>query len=226
MQLIGWSLRCTALAAPVIAALFFAVGSARAAERCCFLIDADVSGHALATAGVDLERPGGYVYQTRWSWSLRQVARYVEHGRIFNALTALRSTPAHSLVFFRVSEERRSIRGPNCRHRLRRRGAVGGYRAYVSLEDASDGRIALVVHGRFSGPRPRCRSPFVIPPAHVTRAPAGVTLRRARVISLGWRERIGVGNAMHGAVTIHVRLRFVPERLARSFARRAPEVQG
>jgi hypothetical protein len=139
----------------------------------------------------------------------------VEHGRIFNALTALDPRPSSSLVSFRFSETRESIRGPACRRRLQRRLTVRRDRAYVSLEDSPDGKTALVVRAHLPGLRTGCNSAFAVPTAHVTRAPAGVTLRRAPVISLRWRERLGVGSvgAMRGEVTVHVRLRFVPEAI-------------
>jgi hypothetical protein len=89
-------------------------------------------------------------------------------------------------------------------------------RAYVSLEDAPDGRIALVVRAYLSALRPRCNSSFAIPVAHVTQAPPGVTLRGAPVLSLRWRERLDAG-----AVSVQVRLRFIPEPLARKIVLRA-----
>jgi hypothetical protein len=202
-----------AVVAAGAAALVLAVDNAGAGERCCFLVDAAVSGHAVATGGADLERPGAYVYRARWSWRVRHLARYVEHGRIFNALTALGPRPSSSLVSLRFSEMRESIHGPTCRRRLERRLTVRADRAYVSLEDAHDGRIALVVH--LPALRGRCNAAFAAPAAHVTRAPAGVTLRRAPVVSLRWHERLGFGGAaaMRGAVTVHVRLRFVPDAI-------------
>ena len=215
-----FALMSAAVGASVLAALVFIVESAGATERCCFLVDAAVAGHGVGTAGSDLESPGAYVYRARWGWRVRHIARYVEHGRIFNALTALGPRPSPSLVSFRFSETRRSIRGPTCRRRLQRPAAMRGDRAYVSLEDAPDGRIALVVHTYLFALRARCNSSFVIPLAHVARAPAGVKLRQAPVVSLGWRERVSAPHAIRATVTVRVRLRFVPERLARRFARR------
>jgi hypothetical protein len=181
-----------------------------------------VSGHAVATAGADLERPGAYVYRARWSLKVRHVARYVEHGRIFNALTALDARPSPSLVSLRFSETRSSIRGPTCRYRFHRRLTARGGRAYVSLEDAPDGRIALVLHAQLARLRPRCDSSVVIASAYVTRAPGGIALRRAPVVSLSWEESVARADAqpIQGDVSVHVRLRFVSERLARGFAPR------
>jgi hypothetical protein len=208
--------------AAIAAALLLSSSDASAGDRCCFQIDAAVAGHAVATGGADLERPGAYVYRARWSLKFRHIARYVEHGRIFNALTALGTRPSTSVVFLHFSETRRSIRGPTCRHRFHRRLTVGRGRAYVSLEDGPDGRIALVLHAQLSRLRPRCDSSVVIPTAHVTRAPAGVALRRAPVVSLSWQERVGADSAgsVRGDVAVHVRLRFISKRLARGFAPR------
>jgi hypothetical protein len=212
-----------ALLALAAAALTFFSNDASAGGRCCFLIDAVVSGHAVGTGGADLERPGAYVYSAHWSLKLRHVARYVEHGRIFNALTGLDARPSPSLVSLRFSETRRAIRGATCRHRFHRRLTVRGGRAYVSLEDVPDGRIALVLHAQLRQLRPRCSSSTVVPAAYMTLAPAGVALRRAPLVSLGWQERVGADDAesIRGDVAVHVRLRFISERLARSFAPRA-----
>jgi hypothetical protein len=79
-----------AVVAVAATALALSVGAAAAADRCCFHVQAAVSGHALTTNGPDLEHPGASAYRARWRWSVRHVARYVEHGRIFNALTAPR----------------------------------------------------------------------------------------------------------------------------------------
>lgn len=214
--------RPAASLAAMAAALVLSSTDAGAGDRCCFLIDAAVSGHTVATGGADLERPGAYVYRARWSLQLRHVARYVEHGRIFNALTALDARPTLSLVSLRFSETKRSIRGETCRHRFHRRLTVRGDRAYVSLEDSPDGRIALVLHAQLRQLRPRCSSSTVVPAAYVTRAPAGVALRRAPVVSLGWQERVAADDAqtIRGGVKVQVRLRFISERLARSFAPR------
>jgi hypothetical protein len=208
-----------ALLALAAAALAFFSNDATAGGRCCFLIDAAVSGHAVGTGGADLERPGAYVYRARWSLKLRHVARYVEHGRIFNALTALNARPSPSLVSLRFTETRSSIRGATCRSRFHHRLTVRGGRAYVSLEDAPDGRIALVLHAQLARLRPRCNSSVVIPSAYVTRAPAGIALRRAPLVSLSWQESVGAADAqpIRGDVSVHVRLRFISERLARSF---------
>lgn len=211
------------LGALIVATAFaFLPTNASAGGRCCFLIDAAVSGHAVATAGADLERPGAYVYRARWSLMVRHVARYVEHGRIFNALTALDARPSPSLVSLRFSETRSSIRGPTCRYRFHRRLTARGGRAYVSLEDAPDGRIALVLHAQLARLRPRCDSSVVIASAYVTRAPAGIALRRAPVVSLSWEESVARADAqpIQGDVSVHVRLRFVSERLARGSAPR------
>jgi hypothetical protein len=206
----------------VAAALLLSSTVASAGDRCCFRIDAAVAGQAVATGGADLERPGAYAYRARWSLEIRHIARYVEHGRIFNALTALGTRPSTSAVFVHFSETRRSIRGATCRHSFRGRLTVGSGRAYVSLEDGPDGRITLVLHAQLSRLRPRCNSSVVIPAAQVTRAPAGVALRRAPGVSLSWQERVGADGAgsVRGDVAVHVRLRFISERLARSFAPR------
>jgi hypothetical protein len=56
----GWdSAWSPALVASVAApALVLRPGDARAADRCGFLVDATVFGHAVTTEGADLERPG------------------------------------------------------------------------------------------------------------------------------------------------------------------------
>jgi hypothetical protein len=63
--------------------------------------------------------------------------------------------------------------------------------------------------------RLRCGSSPRLPTAHVLPAPAGVTLRTARRISLSSSMPLAAGpRGWHGTVSVHVRLRFVPERLA------------
>jgi hypothetical protein len=184
-----------AVVAAGAAALVLAVDNAGAGQRCCFLVDAAASGHAVATAGADLERPGAYVYRARWSWRVRRLARYVQHGRIFNALTTLGARPSSSLVSLRFSEMRESIHGPTCRRRLERRLTVRADRAYVPLEDALDGRIALVVRAHLPALRAGCNAAFAVPAVHVTRAPAGVTLRRAPSSRCAGTERLGFSGA-------------------------------
>jgi hypothetical protein len=200
-------------------ALALAVGSARAAERCCFLVHAAASGHAFATNGPDLEHPGAYAYRARWRWSVRHVARYVEHGRIFNALTAPRWGRPRSMISFRVSETLASMRGQTCRQELHRRVVARGDRAYVSLEDGLDGRLAVVLRARLPALRPRCNDALAFPLAHETRAPAGAILRDAPLISLRWRGQVADAGAIPVTVTIRVRLRFAPEYVARRLAR-------
>lgn len=66
-----------ALAAAALAAGGIAAGPAQADfERCCLRIDVLASGSAQSDGE-----------EISWEWRTRQVARYVEHGRIFNALT-------------------------------------------------------------------------------------------------------------------------------------------
>jgi hypothetical protein len=110
-----------------------------ASERCCFLVDARVSGWIALTAGGNLEHAGAYANRAPWGWRVHHAARYIEHGRIFNALTPLRS-PAHGGVLAAwVSEERAGLRAPACERRthLTLSGMRG--RAYVSLEDTTEG---------------------------------------------------------------------------------------
>ena len=202
----------------VVAALVVAPGAPAATERCCFLVDAAVSGHAVATEGVDLERPGAHAYRARWHWTVRHVARYVEHGRIFNALTTVDPRPSRSRVSFRLAERRDSLRGRPCSSRLRRLADVRRSRAYVSLEDALDGRLTLVLRAHLRAFRPRCSPSLALPLAHTTRAPAGLALRRSSVVSLNWREELDLGDA-ETAVRVRVRLRFFPEPLARRLER-------
>lgn len=204
-----------AVVALALAPRAFAVETPATAERCCFLVRAAVSGHAVTTVGSDLERPGASAYRARWRWSVRHIARYVEHGRIFNALTAPRPQRSRSIVSLRLSETRVSIREQTCRHVLHRRIVLRGDRAYVSLEDGLDGRIALVLRARLPALRPRCNTSLAIPGVHVTRAPAGATLRRAPLISLDWREQVGGAGEVPATVSIRVRLRSVPEGVAR-----------
>lgn len=195
------------------AALAVRPADAVAAERCCFLVEANVSGWMTQIAGRDLEEPGATTYRASWRWTVRHVARYVEHGRIFNALTAPRARVlTRSALSVRIAESRAELREPTCRRQLARRLDVARDRAYVSLEDTFGGTMALVVRVRSPLLRGRCHPDLRIPPAHVTSAPAGMTLRGARHISLAWREEIrGVEvPGFRGFVFVHVRMHVMP----------------
>jgi hypothetical protein len=193
-------------------------GDARAADRCCFLVEAAVSGHAVTTEGADLERPGAHVYRARWHWNVRHVVRYVEHGRIFNALTAVRAGASRSRVSLRFAETSDSLRGRPCSSRLHRNAVVPGDRAYVSLEDGLAGGMMLVLRAHLRVFRPRCNASLVVPLAHLTRAPSGEVLRRSSTMSLGWREDVHLAGG-RAAVKVRVRLRFIPESQARRLER-------
>jgi hypothetical protein len=148
-----------------------------ATERCCFLVDARASGWISKTTGGDLEHAGAYSYRARWGWRVRHAARYIEHGRIFNALTPLRSPAKGGVLTAWVSEERAGLRTPACERRTRLTLSGVSGRAYVSLEDTTEGKIALVVRAHHSALRSRCVSASTIPSVHVHPAPAGVLLR-------------------------------------------------
>jgi len=205
-------------AAVVAAALIVPAASAAGAERCCFLVDARVSGQLSLAAGADLEVPGASAYHARWRWRVRHVARYVEHGRIFNALTRFGSVPRRALSI-RLSEERAALRGPTCRRQVSRDVAGRSERAYVSLEDTTEGRIALVVRAGHPALRSRCSNAFAMPTAHVHPAPAGMVLRQARALSLAWRDPIRFEDGrLVGSAEVRVRLVAVrPTRVAGAF---------
>jgi Methylamine utilisation protein MauE len=184
-----------------------------ASERCCFLVDARVSGWIAMTAGGDLEHAGAYAYRARWGWRVRHAARYIEHGRIFNALTPL-SSPVHGGVLTAwVFEQRVGLRTPACERRTRLTLSGMSGRAYVSLEDTTEGRIAVVVRAHHPVLESRCLSAPILPSAHVQPAPAGVLLREARALTVRWREpvRAAPSGPVVGSVRVRVRLRVVPE---------------
>jgi hypothetical protein len=104
-------MRLAVLVGVMAGMLIATAASAAATERCCFLVDARVSGRLSVTAGADLESAGAYSYRARWRWRVRHVVRYVEHGRIFNALTRIGAGPQGALSV-QLSEERRSLRAP------------------------------------------------------------------------------------------------------------------
>jgi hypothetical protein len=202
-------------AALAAAVLIVPATGAAATERCCFLVDARVSGRLSLTTGAELEMPGTSVYRARWSWRVRHVVRYVEHGRIFNALTRV-GPRRRAEVSIRLSEERAGLRPSACRHTVRRDLVDGGERAYVSLEDTTAGRIALVVRADRPALRSRCGLRSAIPAAHVVPAPAGVALRQSNALSLAWhgRTRLHHGAAV-GSVEVRVALRARPMHASR-----------
>lgn len=201
--------RLGALAAVVAAGLVFPATSAGDTERCCFLVDARASGW-LSLAGADLAAPGATAYRARWRWRVWHVARYVEHGRIFNALTRL-GTDRLGGLSLRFSEERAGLRTSTCRRKVSRDVAGRSEQAYVSLEDTTEGAIALVVRADHRALRSRCSPASALPTAHVRPAPAGVVLRRARALSLVWRDPIRLEDGhLVGSVAVRVRLVVVP----------------
>lgn len=216
--------RPAVLVVGVAAALLAAAPpSSAASERCCFLVDARVSGWVSMTAGGDLEHAGAYSYRARWSWRVRHAARYVEHGRIFNALTPLRSAAKGGMLTARVSEERAGLRTPACQWRTHLTLSGMSGRAYVSLEDTTEGTIALVVRAHHPAVGSRCSFAPIIPSAHVHAAPAGVVLREARALTVSWREpiRAALSGPVIGSVRIRVRLRVAsPSGLAPELSRR------
>jgi hypothetical protein len=211
---VGLALRRRSLLLVGVAAALLAAPatSSAASERCCFLVDARVSGWISMTAGGDLEHAGAYSYRAQWGWRVRHAARYIEHGRIFNALTPLRSPAKGGVLTARVSEERAGLRTSACARRTRLMLSGMSGRAYVSLEDTTEGRIALVVRAHHPALRSRCSPAPSIPSAHVHPAPAGVVLRRARALTVSWQEPVRAGRSgrVVGAVRIRVRLRVVP----------------
>jgi hypothetical protein len=154
--------------------------------------------------------PSATAYRARWRWRVRHVARYVEHGRIFNALTQPRSAPRHRLAI-RLFEQRAGLHAPTCRREVTRPVAARSEQAYVSLEDTTEGRMALVVRADHPALRSRCSPTVALPTAHVRPAPAGVLLRKAGVVSLAWRDllRLEDGRPV-GWVEVRVRLSAVP----------------
>ena len=143
------------------------------------------------------------------------------HGRIFNALTRL-GTDRQGGLSIRLSEERAGLRIPRCRRKVRRDVAGRSEQAYISLEDTTEGRIALVVRADHPALRSRCNPAFALPTAHVRPAPAGVVLRRARALSLAWQDPIRLEDGrLVGSVAVRVRLVVVPPpRVAAALRRR------
>jgi hypothetical protein len=216
---VGLALRRRSLLLVGVAAALLAAPatSSAASERCCFLVDARVSGWVSTATGGDIEYPGARSYRARWGWRVRHAARYVEHGRIFNALTPLRSAAKGGVLTGRVSEERAALRAPACERRTRLVLSGMSGRAYVSLEDTTEGRIALVVRAHHPALRSRCSPAPSIPSAHVHPAPAGVVLREARALTVGWQEpvRAAPSSALVGSIRVRIRLRVVsPSGLA------------
>jgi Methylamine utilisation protein MauE len=202
-------------AATAAVSLIAPAAGAAATERCCFLVDARVSGRLSLTTGHALETPGASVYHARWSWRVRHVVRYVEHGRIFNALTRV-GLRRRAEVSIRLSEERAGLRPSACRHSARRDLVDAGERAYVSLEDTTAGRIALVVRADHPALRSRCSLRSAIPTAHVVPAPAGIALRQARALSVAWELPIRLDDgAAVGSVKVRVTLRALTTRPSR-----------
>jgi hypothetical protein len=202
----------TAIAA--VSLIASATGAA-ATERCCFLVDARVSGQLSLTTGPELVRPGASVYRARWSWRVRHIVRYVEHGRIFNALTRV-GLMRQADLSIRLSEERAGLRPTVCRHAVSRDLVDAGERAYVSLEDTTAGRIALVVHADHPALRSRCSLRAAIPTAHVVLPPAGVALRQSNALSLAWSAPIRLHDGSFvGSVNVRVSLRLLPARASR-----------
>lgn len=212
--------RLAVLAAVASVALIVPATGAGGTERCCFLVDARASGRLSLTAGTDLATPGASAYRARWRWRVRHVVRYVEHGRIFNALTTFGSFRQRELSI-RLSEERAGLRVPTCRRDVSRDRVRGSREAYVSLEDTTEGDVALVVRAAHPALRSRCSSALALPTAHIGPAPAGVLLRRARTLSLAWRDPIRLEDGrLVGSVELSVRLSVVPPtRVAAAFHR-------
>lgn len=197
------------------AALIAPAAGAAATERCCFLVDARVSGQLSLTTGAELETPGASVYSARWSWRVRHVVRYIEHGRIFNALTRV-GLMRQAALSIRLSEERAGLRPSVCRHAVSRDLVDAGERAYVSLEDTTAGKIALVVRAAHPALRSRCGLRAAIPTAHVVPAPAGVALRQLNALSVAWELPIRLDDgAAVGSVNVRVGLRLLPARASR-----------
>lgn len=191
----------TRVAVTVALAALIAATPARAdAERCCFRIEAQASGHA--------DRGGT---QVAWRWSLRQVARYVEHGRIFNALTGLGTDGPESALHavFTV----RSSGG--CFRRSSTRGFEPVAGAYASLEDVTSGRIALVVRlGAAARSLVGCGIVYPAGAAYELVPPAGRQFREAGAFAVT-RELVGEG------LFASVRVRFThfsPSQLRRELA--------
>ncbi|MGH3004450.1 MAG: hypothetical protein ACRDOS_00810 [Gaiellaceae bacterium] len=210
--------RLAVFAAVAAVALIVPAPGAAGTERCCFLVDARASGRLSLTAGTDLAAPGASAYRARWRWRVRHVVRYVEHGRIFNALTTFGSLRQRELSI-RLSEERAGLRVPTCRREVSRDLARGSREAYVSLEDTTEGDIALVVRANHQALRSRCSPALALPTAHIGPAPAGVLLRQARTLSLAWRDPIRLEDGrLVGSVEVNVRLSVVsPTRVAAAF---------
>jgi hypothetical protein len=185
-----------------LAAMAFLIGlaipaSARADfERCCLRIEVQASGQY-----VQKEQ------ELTWSWTLRQVGRYVQHGRIFNAITGI-----EGIGFGSVIRGEFEARGPVCHRRL----AIGDFApssAYASLEDsASSGRIALVVRAESAGRSVRRCAPDVEVPSRLggpweyeLDPPPGSSLRHGGSFSVA-RAR----GTESGVSAIRVRFTYIP----------------
>ncbi|MGH3034088.1 MAG: hypothetical protein ACRDON_05965 [Gaiellaceae bacterium] len=101
---------------------------------------------------------------------------------------------------------------------MRRDLAGASDRAYASLEDTTDGKIALVLRAQHPALRARCRPAPAIPAAHVGPAPAGVVLRHAEALSVTWREPIRLHDAgpVVGSVGVQVKLRVIAPMRAKA----------
>lgn len=174
-------------------------------ERCCFRVDVEASGRLVQ--GTD---------EVAWRWSARQVARYVQHGRIFNALTGIEDVGTASI--FRGSFETRSARN-ECTRRIVASVFEPAPGAYASLEDGPDGRVTLIVRSGARGRKlarcipsttaaaARLGGPFV----YELTPPAGESLRFDRRMFIVVQRASG-----QGVSTLRVRLtHFPPAQLER-----------
>lgn len=125
------------LALVVAALLAFPASAAGATERCCFAVRVEASGRIVEDGRT-----------VTWRWTVRHVARYVDKGRIFAALTRIPGAPQGGALSFRLVE-----RAAGCRRVVRREGFRRG--AFASLEDTPAGGESLVVRSGV-GVRPRC----------------------------------------------------------------------
>lgn len=237
----------TALAVPAVADAAF--------QRCCFRVDTDVSGVLALDYGDGPIQAVSGDHRLEWKWSVRQIARYGEKGRIFNAITDVATEgtedarPAARVIFVEESDlpmifppRAAALRSDSCARRKSTTGFVPGRNAYTSLEDTLQGDTALVVRaGRHSRFRTTCGllstqiTRLTGPWAYEISHPPGKVLRhenRFSVVETIVLDEHNVGPAasmagsVEGTVTIRVRFRYFPESKLDRELKRLARIRG